>query len=366
MVKYNSRFRNFLELLSKAFYMFIRDKQATIMIFVSPIAFMLILGFVIAGISGGTTSVNVKIATYISNSSGYTSIFNKVAKKSGIEPIFVKHKEDVKKLVNSGKAQMGIALDASNITFFYNQSFGQYNNYLKDLQAFIAQDINEEISGIPMYLQIIPESLKTGSSLTVISFIVPGVLAIAIMMAGVFGMATTLGSYRENGSLRRLRTTPLNGSLFVFSLALNRFWSSLLSSYVTVLVSEWIFSTNYDINWFSFTLLMASAVFMSLGFGTVFSVVFKDLWTILNFSTIILVIMMLFSNVFYPFSIMPEYMRQIAHVMPVTYFAQGLRYTLGIAPIHLWRFAFINVIFAFGGLLMILLGGNAIFYLEKR
>lgn len=358
--------KNFFELVRKSFYMFIRDRQATIMIFISPIVFMLIIGFVISGISGGTTSVNVKVAAYTSNSSNYEQLFKKAAEKSGIEPIFVKDKNDVKKLVNSGKVQMGISLESSTVTFFYNQSFGQYNNYLKDLQSFIVQAIREEISGIPMYIQIVPNSLKTGSSLTVISFIVPGILAIAIMMAGVFGMATTLGTYRENGSLKRLRTTPLNGSLFVFSIALNRFWSSILSSYITVLMSEWIFSTNYNINWPLFSILMASAVFMSLGFGTAFSVVFKDLWTILNFSTIVLVIMMLFSNVFYPFSIMPEYMKVIARVMPITYFAQGLRYTLGIAPVYLWKFTLINIIFAFGGLLMIVLGGKAIFYLEKR
>ncbi len=354
--------------MKKSFSMFVRDRQSMIIIFFSPVVMMLILGFVVAGLSGGTSSVSVRMAVYTSAKmkKTYEPVVKKVMENAGIKAIFVENENEVEKLLRAGKVQLGISMAASKATFFYNQSFGQYNNYLMDLQGFISDGIREQLSGIPLYVKLNPVAMETGSSLTVIGFIVPGVMAIAMLMAGVLSMSTTLGAYRENESIKRLRTTPLSGSLFVASLALNRFWPSILSSYLTVLASEWIFSTNYDINWVYFTILMATSVLFALGIGTIFSLVFKDLWTTLSFSTTVLVIMMLFSNVFYPFSIMPDYMRIVAHFLPITYFAEGIRYTLGIEPIYLWKFLTINVVFLLSGLSMLFVGGRAMFFFERR
>ncbi len=369
MKKVNSfRMRTFAELLKKSFYMLIRDRQSMIIIFFAPIVMMIILGFVIAGLSGGTSSVSVRTAVYISSRilKTYKPEMKKVMENAGIDVFFVKKEDDIEKLLKDGKAQLGISMSDSKVIFFYNQSFGQYNNYLTDLQEFISERIRDQLSRIPLYIKLKPITVETGSSLTVIGFIVPGVMAIAMLMAEVLSMSTTLGAYRENESIKRLRTTPLSGSLFVSSLALNRFWPSILSAYFTVLTSEWIFSTNYHINWFFFTILMATSILFALGMGTVFSLIFKDLWTTVSFSTIVLVIMMLFSNVFYPFSIMPNYMRIVARFLPITYFAEGIRYTLGIEPIYLWKFLTINVVFLLSGLSMLFVGGRAMFFLERR
>lgn len=354
-------------LTKETFNMFMRDRQTTLMMFFSPIAFTLILGFVIAGISGGTQSVEVKVAIHMSSEfQMYKKDLESKAKKSGFVFTFVKNDDELKKLVSSAKAQMGISMSSTSLNFFYNQSFGQYNNYLRILQDFISQAVRKKISGVPTYIQVDPIPIKRNANLTVISFVVPGAIAIAILTACVLSTVTTFSNYRSNNVLKRIRVTPLNGNLFAFSIAIHRFWSSLLSSYLTLVTSELVFSTHYSVNWLLFTLMMSSAVILSIGLGTIFSIVFRDMWTTLSFSTIILTVMMLFSNVFYPFSIMPNYMRIIAHLMPITYFMKGLRYALGISPMYGWEFIMINVVFAVIGTLMIIVGGRSMFYLERR
>ncbi len=354
-------------LLTKSFYMFIRDNKATLMMFISPIAFMLILGFVIAGISGGTQNVSVKLAFYLSKElKPYQNALLKEARSSGFDVTFVKDEESIRKLVASAKMQMGISLCSTSMTFFYNQSFGQYNNYLRILQDFVSQFVRKKVSGIPTYIEAKPIPIKSGVNLTVISFVVPGAMAIAILTACVLSTATAFSNYRSSGMLKRLKVTPLSGNTFTFSIAVHRFWSSILSSILTVLTSEIVFSTTYGINWISFLFIISTAAILSIGFGTIFSVVFRDMWTTLNFSTILLTIMMLFSNVFYPFSIMPNYIRIIAHAMPVTYFTQALRYALGISSMYTSEFLTINLIFAFVGLSLIILGGRIMFYFERR
>ncbi len=352
------------ELLRKSFYMFIRDRQAIIMFFLLPIIMMIILGFVIAGMSGSTTGVNVKIVTY-SDSPEFASLISKEASNIGLNFIFVKTPDDVEELLKAGKAQMGLLINKGVFTFVYDQSYGQYNNYLKDLQDIIANNVNEYLSNVKSFIKIEPIPAKKGN-LTVIGFVVPGVIAIAIMIAGIFGMAIVSGNYRQNGVLKRMNVTPVNGGYFFLSLSLIRFFSSLLSAILTVLISEIIFSTGYSINWFYFIIFTSSGILLSLGFGTIFSIFSRDLWTILNLSTIFSIVMMLFSNVFFPYSIMPAYMRIISSMLPISYFAQGLRYVLGIEMMHTENFLIISTIFAFGGITMIILGGHLIFKLEKN
>ncbi|MGC8544964.1 MAG: ABC transporter permease [Athalassotoga sp.] len=350
--------------IGKSFRMFIRDRQAVLMFFVLPILLMLILGFVIEGLSGSTTGVNVKIAAF-SSSSAIQNAMTKASSGTGIEFVFAKSVDDLNDLLNSGKVQMGIIFDKDVFTFVYNQSFGQYNNYLKILQDVISSSVVNALSNVKPYIQIKSLSVKSGN-LTVIGFIVPGVVAIAITIAGIFGMAIIAGNYRQNMVLKRLEVTPLNGGLFFFSLAIVRFIASLIAASVTVVLSEIIFSTSYSINWPAFLIFISGGVILSLGIGVIFALLSRDLWTILNISTILSITMMLFSDVFFPYSIMPPYMRIISEMLPISYFSQGLRYTLGIEAMHYQDFVILTAVFIAGGLAMIFFGGMEILKLERK
>jgi ABC-2 type transport system permease protein len=325
---------------------------------------MLILGFVIEGLSGSTTGVNVKIAAYTS-SPEFENDVTRASSGTGIDFIFTNSTSALNELLYEGKAQMGIIFDKDVFTFVYNQAFGQYNNYLKILQNVISSSIVNGLSNVKPYIQVKPISVRTGN-LTVIGFIVPGVLAIAITIAGIFGMGIISGNYRQNMVLKRMEVTPVSGGLFFLSLALVRFIASVIAASFTVILSEFVFSTSYNINWFSFLLFTSSGIILSLGIGVIFALLSRDLWTVLNISTILSITMMLFSDVFFPYSIMPSYMIFISKILPISYFAQGLRYTLGIEAMHYQNFIALTLVFAAGGIAMIFFGGKAILRLEKK
>ncbi len=354
-------------ILSKSFRAFLRDKRATLTIFLSPIAFMMILGFIIAGISGGTKTVTVRIAVLLSKKyEPFEVMVKRESKKAGFDLITVDSVRELKNIVAVGKAQMGIVLTSSSLLFVYNQSFGQYNNYLTLLEKFLYHSLRKTISGIPTYIGTEAVSVKKGVSVTVISFILPGALAIAITTSCVLSLALALSTYRSDGSLKLLKVTPISGPIFIFSTAFHRFWSSILSAVLTLLASEWIFSNVYEVNWSLFFTVISTSVLLSLGIGALFSTIFRDIWTTMNFSTVSLTVMMLFSNVFYPFSIMPSYMRFIARLMPITYFTAALRYALGISPMYFGEFVKINVLFVFVGIFLLYTSGKIIFSLERR
>jgi ABC-type multidrug transport system permease subunit len=361
-------FRRLIEFTKKNFFILIRDKQSLFSIIILPVVIVIILGFVIAGLSGGANAVRVKMGIYIPEnlSSKYGNVIEKAAKNSGISPILAEHPDQIREMIIDGETQIGVSASESEITFYYDQSFGQYNNYLMILQSFMADDINQRLSGIPRFVGIEPVKVETGVSLTVIGFIVPGVVAMAIIMVGVYGMAITLATHKQSEVIKRFIVTPVKGSEYVISIAINRYWPSLISTFLTLNVSGWIFSTSYDVKWIPFITIITTGLILAFGIGTMLSLAFKDLWTTMSFITVILVIMMLFSNVYYPFSIMPEYMRVIGHLFPITYFAAGFRYSLGIEGMFLSRFITINVVFALCGFLLLFIGGKLLFRFERK
>ncbi len=354
-------------ILTKTFLAYIRDKRTTLIVFLSPITFMLILGFIIAGISGGTHQVSVKISVFLSRRYEPLKNFLKSeGKTSGLNFIFVNNVSELKKYVNDGKSQMGISLNSSSMLFIYNQSFGQYNNYLRLIEKSIYHSFKKFIAGVPTYISIEPVSVQRGVNVTVISFIVPGAMAIALMTACVISLALALSNYRANGSLRLLKVTPLSEGMFVFSISLHRLVAAVLSSILTLFSAEWIFSSVYNVHWITFLIIVSTSMLLSLGMGAILSTAFRNVGTTMNFTTVSLTVMMLFSNVFYPFSIMPAYMKFIAYLMPITYFTSCLRFTLGISQMYLGEFIKINVFFATAGLILIYASGKIIFHLERR
>ncbi|MER3485050.1 MAG: hypothetical protein C4345_02805, partial [Chloroflexota bacterium] len=61
----------------------------------------------------------------------------------------------------------------------------------------------------------ITEEPVTGADISFIDFFVPGILAMALMNAGVIGVSTAFVSFRERGILRRIKVTPFPLSSFI-------------------------------------------------------------------------------------------------------------------------------------------------------
>lgn len=57
-------FRRLIEFTKKNFFILIRDKQSLFSIIILPVVIVIILGFVIAGLSGGANAVRVKMGIY--------------------------------------------------------------------------------------------------------------------------------------------------------------------------------------------------------------------------------------------------------------------------------------------------------------
>ncbi len=163
------------------------------------------------------------------------------------------------------------------------------------------------------------------NNLRSIDFMVPGVVAMALMQGGLFGVIGTIVTYREKGILKRLFATPLRKSTFLIAKILSRLIISILQVIILLASSAIVFKINIVgslILVFAIA-IMGSITFLSLGFAI--SGIAKSTESARAIIMPIQMIMMFTSGVYFPRDVLPGWLYDITAFAPLTYFADALR-----------------------------------------
>jgi ABC-2 type transport system permease protein len=163
------------------------------------------------------------------------------------------------------------------------------------------------------------------TSLNYIDFLLPGIIAIAIMISTVIGLSTVLVDWRKRGILRRLKLTPMPLSEFLASRVLASLALTLLQVAVLIAFGAVVFGISISPTaWAAVPVALAGALcFLAMGF-TVGSLV-NEPETADAVTNVITNPMMFLSGTFFPVSAMPQFVQSIAKVLPLYYMANGLR-----------------------------------------
>jgi ABC-2 type transport system permease protein len=171
-----------------------------------------------------------------------------------------------------------------------------------------------------------PQSVDS-SSLSYIDFLLPGILALAIMISAVIGLATILVDWRQRGILRRLKLTPIPLGEFFAA----RITSSLVVAMMQVVVLLAFGRLAFGIHisstaWAAIPVALAGCLcFLAMGFA-IGSVVSSP-ETGDAVSNVITNPMMFLSGTFFPVAAMPVFVQAIARLLPLYYLTNGLRDT---------------------------------------
>jgi ABC-2 type transport system permease protein len=171
-----------------------------------------------------------------------------------------------------------------------------------------------------------PRSVDS-SSLGYIDFLLPGILALSIMISAVIGLATVMVHWRQRGILRRLKLTPIPLAEFFAA----RITASLVVAVMQVAVLLAFGRIAFGVHisttaWAAIPVALAGCLcFLAMGFA-IGSVV-SNPETGDAVSNVITNPMMFLSGTFFPVSAMPSFVQQIARALPLYYMANGLRDT---------------------------------------
>lgn len=171
-------------------------------------------------------------------------------------------------------------------------------------------------------------SLSAGSeSLKIIDFIVTGMIALSICQSGLFGMSG-LVEMRRNGLLKRLRLTPVNMTLFGAGDMLVRFLLSIIQFFLLAGIGAFLFGAAYHMAPVAFLLLFVVGTLSFSAMGYMIASVSRNMESFMAIANIASFLMMFLSGIFFELALLPDWLRPVSNVLPLTFFADGVRDTM--------------------------------------
>ncbi len=179
--------------------------------------------------------------------------------------------------------------------------------------------------GIYVALSVLPIGKTVGSQFSYSNFVLPGIIAMSIMQGGIYGLAYWMVDMKSRGVIKRFLVTPISQVELIFSLLCARVLVIFVQLIVLTLVGVIFFHASFAGNY------VATFIFALLG-GFTFLLVGLFISTFANsyevaapIITAIGLPLIFLGNLFYSVDALPKILRTVAHLLPITYLADGLR-----------------------------------------
>lgn len=212
----------------------------------------------------------------------------------------------------------------SEISMLYNEGKSQDAEIVSSILGQFIAKTNQAITGQPEALTIKKEAYKS-KNLKYIDFLLPGLIAMSLMMGGIVGIANSITTLRERGVLKRLLATPLNPSVFFTSQVITRLMLAMIQSAIMASIAVFGFGAHFYGNILTFITVLSFGATVFLILGLVMSSMAKSVDTVEPMTRAITMPMMFLGGVFFPVDSMPTWLQPISRALPLSYMSDALR-----------------------------------------
>jgi ABC-2 type transport system permease protein len=183
--------------------------------------------------------------------------------------------------------------------------------------------VNQAISGQPQVVGFVARAIQT-QDLSFISYIVPSILGMALMQLGVFS-AVPLVADREKLILKRLNATPLRRWQLVGSNVLMRLLIGVVQTLIIIGVGTRLYGVEMtgSLALLGVFVILGSLAFISLGYVIASFAPTEDAAN--GMTSVVQFPLMFLSGTFFPIEAMPDFLKTVARILPLTYLSDALR-----------------------------------------
>ena len=171
------------------------------------------------------------------------------------------------------------------------------------------------------------------------NFIVPGIIAIIIMMVGALLTSLVIAREYENGTMETIRSLPVSGGEFLLGKAIPYFLITLTDVLVAVFMGQVLFGVMMKSSFWLMVLASTIYISVTLNLGLLISIATKS-QLVANQMAILITFLpsFLLSNFVFPVGNMPKIFQILTYIIPATYFIDILNgiYLRGLGLAHLW------------------------------
>jgi ABC-2 type transport system permease protein len=183
------------------------------------------------------------------------------------------------------------------------------------------------------------------------NFIIPGIIALIIMIVGALLTSLVIAREYENGTMETIRSLPVRSVEFLMGKALPYFFIGLVDVLVAILMGQLLFGVVLKSSFW--LMIIASSIYLgvALCIGLLISTLTKS-QLVANQMAILLTYLpsLLLSNFVFPQENMPAILKVLSYIVPATYYIDILNglYLRNLAIGHLWpSFAVLLLMFFF-------------------
>lgn len=261
------------------------------------------------------------------------------------------------------KVRLSICYDTQNMTYQYFQSYMDesqkiaFQQGLSSLQQFndtipqtstsitiitdpsdqgglivksiinsVTNAFNYKLIGAQNIITINEES-ATNIKYGAVDYYIPGITAAFIMTNGIIGLSTTASEFKRRGIIKRLSLTPLTKLDWILGNVLSQALLNLMLTAIMIAAGWVIFNVRIIPDVLSIVILLTGSILFS-GIGMTIAGLFKDIEAANAFGNAVAFPMMFLSGTFFSLDMAPSYIQAISKIMPLTYFSDGLRYSM--------------------------------------
>ena len=330
---------------------FTRDRSALFWTLAFPLIFVVLFGSIF---SGGNNDRTIGFADL----DGTSASGQLKAAFAGIEGVTLVEEPEADLLarMRTGEVSAVIVVPAgyadtvaakaapAEVTVFTDPSQSSADGATRQLVGFVLAAVNQAATGQPPAVAPAFQSVQT-NDLSFISYLVPSILGMSLMQLGVFA-SIPLVADRQKLILKRLQATPLRRWQLVGSNVLMRLLIAIVQTVIIVGVGTALFDVEISGSWplIGALILLGSLAFIALGYVIASFAATEDAAN--GMTSAVQFPLMFLSGTFFPIDAMPDALKTVARVLPLTYLGDGLRQVMvdGTPFAPLWVcFAFLAV-----------------------
>jgi ABC-2 type transport system permease protein len=154
---------------------------------------------------------------------------------------------------------------------------------------------------------------------------VPAYTAMIIATTSLLGLTITVTTYRENGVLRRLRTTPINPFIVLVAQVIVLFVVTLLGMLLLIVAGKLVYNLHFGGNALNVLMGFVLSILSFFALGFILAGLMPTARTAQVVGMVILYPMLFLSGAGFPRELLPESIKKIANFLPLTYVVTLLR-----------------------------------------
>ena len=176
---------------------------------------------------------------------------------------------------------------------------------------------------LPLLFLFLFGAIFSGDQKT-LNVIVPGILGMSVMATTFNALAMNITFLREEGVLKRIHGTPMPPTSYLGGVTGNAISNATVQVVIVVLAGKLFFGIGWPKDWVELALFCIVGVSTLAALGVAFSHVIPNFDAAPAYTNIVFLPVIFISGVFYDVDNAPQFLRDVAEVLPLTHIIDGV------------------------------------------